>query len=190
MKKLIIIFLIALVYLSESFLPCFAVENRSKKIESFCEQEFDYCLKKIKELSKKYPILSSFEAEAQISKTDVKPEGGKYYGLDFRKNYKPSKLGDSTSVINDYLPYLYIGFSLRTVRYSGQAAIFPLEKYDELKEKFPVIQYVSNSGITIFGQIKSNDKALEEEIWKIFEEIINHILDWEKEKKTSQSTGH
>jgi hypothetical protein len=67
--------------------------------------------------------------------------------------------------------------------------IFALEGYYRNKKISSSIQH-EYRGITIFAKVNSNNKTLEKEVQKVFEKIIDDILDWEKEKISGISAGY
>ncbi|MEI8010931.1 MAG: hypothetical protein WCI27_00420 [Candidatus Omnitrophota bacterium] len=143
--------------------PLYTVSITERGKERICEQQLDFVLKELGNLSQKHPVLADFDKGVAVQKEFVESENGMYYGVSFTNNFAFSML--PATALDAKRSFVGINFSLRTGKYSGQADMTPLP-----------------SGITIFDQVVSDDKALEKEIYGILEEAKRKVMEWEKEK--------
>ncbi len=172
----------------EAYPQTLQVAQESAK-EFICEREFDAAVQGIKALSSRYPQVSIFDQEALIQKEFVKDEGGMYYGLSFADNFVFSKA--STRRIDPQRPYLGLSFSLRTGRYGGQAdlgqaRISSIDEYVKERSQDP-IQHRFPSGITLFASAYSDDDALRNDLYTLFNTVIDHLLEWESDGSAAES---
>ena len=174
MKKLLSAFVLSLWIGSVGYCQ---TQPTTEEKDRICEEQLNFVLEHIKEISHKYLFLANFSKNLSIQKEFISDEAGMYYGLSFINNVRFSMA--KPQVIDEKLPYLGINFSLRTGHYNGQADLLNIDEYLK-RESLETIQNSFKSGIVIFGQVVSDDELIKTEIYGFFDETIKNILEWEK----------
>ena len=144
-----------------------------QKKEQICEREFDLVLSKIKEISNKYPILDNFNTKVKVSKEFLQSQNGMRYSLDFMVNAYWTKTGGRALDAN--LPYVGIKFFLQSTPYDSEnMGFYNISEY--LKRNSCPVSGIFNTGITIYGNVASDDNSLKQEICRVLDKTARDIL--------------